>query len=378
MATSRIKVKPILLKWAMEVASLEEEEFYRRFDKNLEQWLRGEKSPTLRQLEEFSRLANIPFGFLLLGEPPREDVMDTSFRTIDNKLLKRPSPELMDLLGDVSYKQEWLREYRIDLEEKALDYLGSFTDYESPLKFAQEIRKRFSFFTPQGMAKTPGHSPSKLLVSFLEEEGFTIMQASSLFNYPKRKLRLKEFRAFYLFDEYAPFIFVNTSDSKTGQIFSLVHEFVHSLISKDAGLLQDLSLEEERLCNKTTAELLMPEESLKNKFQRGYKSDSDLASLASFYSVSEQALAIKLKSLGLIGEEDYLRVLEKTKERIEKKKKSCGGPSYYRLKQSQLGLSFIDAVSQSTRSGNTLYKEAFKLLNVKGSRGYQGLTEASL
>ena len=39
---------------------------------NLEKWINGEKKPTVKQLEAFSKKVHLPFGYLFLSEPPVE------------------------------------------------------------------------------------------------------------------------------------------------------------------------------------------------------------------------------------------------------------------------------------------------------------------
>ena len=68
---NRIPVKPDLLHWACERARAEPASLAERFPQ-LPAWARGERQPTLRQLEAFAKATHTPVGLLLLPEPPEE------------------------------------------------------------------------------------------------------------------------------------------------------------------------------------------------------------------------------------------------------------------------------------------------------------------
>ena len=58
-----------------------------------------------------------------------------------------------------------------------------------------------------------------------------------------RKLDLNEFRAFMLYDEIAPLIFINAADTTPGKIFSLIHEYIHILFQQEDILLDSDAVE---------------------------------------------------------------------------------------------------------------------------------------
>ncbi|QRO83869.1 ImmA/IrrE family metallo-endopeptidase [Corynebacterium glucuronolyticum] len=94
----------------------------------------------------------------------------------------------------------------------------------------------------------------------MEEHGLLVMRNSIVGNSTRRKLKVSEFRGFTLRQGEYALVFVNTSDSKTAQLFSLAHELGH--VSRSApGLSGDQGKENaiEQWCNAFAASLLMPE-----------------------------------------------------------------------------------------------------------------------
>ena len=86
-----------MLSWACERARIEKDDLAMRF-KNLAEWEGGRVQPTFKQLEKFARTVHVPFGFLLLSEPPEESLPISDFRTISNEARANASPDLIDTL----------------------------------------------------------------------------------------------------------------------------------------------------------------------------------------------------------------------------------------------------------------------------------------
>jgi transcriptional regulator with XRE-family HTH domain len=60
--TTRVDIKPELLRWARSRSGLDAETLARRFPR-LDTWERGESLPTLKQLESFARATHAPVGY---------------------------------------------------------------------------------------------------------------------------------------------------------------------------------------------------------------------------------------------------------------------------------------------------------------------------
>jgi len=91
----RVEVKKELLRWARERAGFDLAALAKRFPQ-LPDWESGDARPTLKQLERFAKATYAPIGFLFLPEPPIEHVPIPDLRTVGNRHVERPSPDLLD------------------------------------------------------------------------------------------------------------------------------------------------------------------------------------------------------------------------------------------------------------------------------------------
>src|SRR5713101_7631704 len=120
----RVEIKPELLSWARERAGLEVDSLSHRFPK-LAAWEEGTVRPTLKQVEDFAKATHTPVGFLFLEDPPVENVPIPDFRTIRNKAISRPSPDLLDMIYVCQQRQEWYRDYARSERISPPSFVGS-------------------------------------------------------------------------------------------------------------------------------------------------------------------------------------------------------------------------------------------------------------
>ncbi len=92
-----VTVKPELIRWAINRSRLPAGELVEKFPK-LEAWKTGEKQPTFRHLESFTKTTMTPFGFLFLDQPPEESLPIPDFRTAGDTTIDQPSPNLIDTI----------------------------------------------------------------------------------------------------------------------------------------------------------------------------------------------------------------------------------------------------------------------------------------
>ena len=78
---------------------------------------------------------------IFLDEPPEEKLPAPDFRTLENRPLRRPSPNLLETIYTMQRRKEWMREYLAGLGAVPLEFIGSATDRTSALTVARTIRE---------------------------------------------------------------------------------------------------------------------------------------------------------------------------------------------------------------------------------------------
>ena len=130
------------------------------------------------------------------------------------------------------------------------------------------------------------------------------------------------------------------STTKSGRIFSLIHEYIHFLYQQEDIFInpdKDDQGSSEKLINNITAEFLIPDDHLKKYWSDDSDTLKKINRISQLFNVSRHALAIKLKNMSLIGDEDLKLIIGITQNNLNKKILSSGGDfyiTYFAKKQS--------------------------------------------
>src|SRR5437879_3129468 len=100
-----------VLEWARKRSGLTREGVAAKIHATARQvsdWESEAASPPFHTAQQLAKILKIPFGFLFLPEPPKDDLPLPDLRTLDRAY--KPAPDFLTLLGDVLVKQDWYRE----------------------------------------------------------------------------------------------------------------------------------------------------------------------------------------------------------------------------------------------------------------------------
>jgi Zn-dependent peptidase ImmA (M78 family)/transcriptional regulator with XRE-family HTH domain len=369
MSRNSVSINPKLITWARERARLSPENLSKRFPK-LQEWESGRLQPTLRQLEDFATAVHVPIGYLFLPEPVHVALPVSDFRTIADRELSRPSPNLLDTLYLCQERQTWYREYMQLHRLDSLSFIGSAKLSDSPITIARRIETQLGFTIAQRRSLSNWTEALRSFVQKVEEAGVLVMASSIVGSNTHRHLDVEEFRGFALADRYAPLIFMNTSDSKAAQMFTLFHELAHLYLGEsgisNSSVGQFSEKEIERWCNAVAAEFLMPMEETLAEFNADVPILDEIQRLAKVFKVSSLVALRRLFEAKKINQRDFWKYFQEEVNRISQVQASgSGGGDFYRTLGVRVGNRFAKAVVTSTLEGQTLFRDAFRMLGFK-------------
>ena len=313
-----------------------------------------------------------PLGYFFLEQPPRVRIPIPHYRTIKDEGPESPSPELIDTIQLMQRRQIWMRESLIEHGNERLSYVNSVSHDEETIRVAQKIRDTLGFSIDWATQQPNWTQALNALREAMTDVGMLVVVNGVVENNTHRKLDPEEFRGFVLVDEYAPLIFVNNSDGKAAQMFTLAHELAHVFIGSSAVFdlreLQPADEPGEKACNKIAAEFLVPESVLRRTWPNIRRESSRLQILARNFKVSEVVVARRALDLTLIDREEFFEFYYRyqSEERRVAERRSSGG-DFYNNQNMRVGKRFASAIIRAVREGNLLYSEAYKLTSLYGN-----------
>lgn len=363
------------LRWACERTGHDIDAFAGRFPR-LAAWIRGEASPTLKQLEKLAKATYTPIAYLFLPAPPEERVPIPDFRTLATQRAHRPSPDLLETIYVCQQRQEWYRDFTRSMGEKPLPFVGSARESEDVVRSAAAIRDALGFDL-EARRKMPTWTDA--LRHFIEQAdtaGMMVMCSGVVLNDNRRNLDPTEFRGFAMADELAPVVFVNGADTKAAQMFTLAHEPAHIWLGQSAvsdaepARLPDQTVE--RWCNQVAAELLAPLAALKTEYERMSDLRTELDRLARRFKVSTLVILRRIHDAGGLTREQLWEEYDRELERLRSIPKGSGG-NFYLTQAARVSKRFARALVISTLEGQTLHRDAFRMLGFSKQATFEQL-----
>lgn len=360
----RVEVRPELLRWARERSGLGLGSLADRFPQ-LEAWERGEERPTLKQIERFAQATHTPVGYLFLQEPPVERVPIPDFRTINNEHIEQPSPDLLDTIYICQQRQDWYHDFALSTGEERLAFVGSARLTSDVQTAAATLRSALGFDIEERRQLRTWTDALRRFIEQADALGVLVMVSGVVGSNNRRKLDPEEFRGFALVDDLAPLVFINGADTKAAQMFTLAHELAHIWLGRsalsDAGPISSLSHDVEIWCNRVAAEFLVPLSILREEYQNGAELFGEVNRLARRFKVSTLVILRRIHDAGGLTREQLWEAYQEELARLRAIPRGSGG-DFYLTHAARVGKRFARALVASTLEGQTLYRDAFRML----------------
>lgn len=362
---TEVTINVDMLTWAIARAGFNLHDFAQKVPRTLD-WVSGEKRPTIKQLEDFSKKVYLPFGYFLLPEPPKETLPIPFFRTHGTPS-EKVSVNVYDTVVLLKQRQDWLREYLKDSEFETLSFVGKYRHSSDVQVIVSDIRDTLGLAQNWASECRSWQEALDSLIKHVENIGIITMFNGIVENNTHRPINVEECRGFVLVDKIAPFMFVNNSDAKAAQLFTIVHELAHIWLGYSAGFdfrkLEPANDPIEKICNKIAAEFLVPAIS----FCEIWDKHQVIAYLAKHFKVSEIVIARRALDLQKISKAQFIAFYDEyiNREFSRKETQSSGG-DFYSTTRKRLGLAYSTHINKAVKSGKLLYRDAYKLTSLKG------------
>ncbi len=351
--SDQIPVNPDILRWARETGGFGIEDVVAKLKRKritsetITSWEKGTDSPTYIQLERLAyEIYKRPMALFFFPDPPEEETPKESFRTLPQEEINLLGPRLLHLVRKAKAMQENLRELFNGINPAKRQICSDVTIHNSDTisEVAKAVRRYFGVGLNEQYALTTNEKALKFWRDVLEKHGVFIF---------KDAFKDEESSGFCLYDEVFPVIYLNNSQAKIRQIFTLFHELAH-LLFKTGGI--DLRHDDfiqrmrgpnkhiEVFCNKFAGEFLVPTEDIKPRIRNHAIDDNFIMGLAKKYSVSREVILRKCLDLKHITNAFYeAKVKEWKEERLTRGTSSPGG-DYYLTQGAYLGPHYIETV----------------------------------
>lgn len=359
----RIQIAPERYVWALNRAGHTVGSYMDSHPKShIQEWISGEKKPTYKQLSDFAKSVNLPFGYLFLESPPVEEIPIPMFR--GNAGNGRFDLNVYDTVMQVVERQNWLEDYLIENELDTCEFVGTMSINDSVGAVVAELRRILKLDERWAFSISDNRFAVNKLTDQLEEAGVFLIYNGVVGNNGHRRISVDECRGFAIANKVAPYIFVNNSDSKSAQLFTLIHETAHLIIGVSAGYAGEIEFEHnstETFCDKVAAEFLVP----KNVLTEIWKDEKNITKLARKFKVSEIVVARRAHTLRLLSDNAYKAFyLQYISRPIQKKNDNSG--NFYKTSVKRVGRMFAIHVKNAVNSRILSYTEAYRLTGLHG------------
>lgn len=370
-------INPKMLIWARKRAGLDLDELARKMnvpESKIFDWESGCSRPTIKQAELFAQKTYVYSGDLYLKTPPEDIVSIPDLRTIKGEKPNNMSVNFLDTFEMISTRQDWYREYLIDIGADSLPFVGKYKLNSHYKVVAQDITDALKLNSRVRESCKNHESLFAYIRKAAESLGILVMRTGIVGNNSYRKLDVKEFRGFAIVDEYAPLIFINNQDAKTAQLFTLAHELAHIWLGQSGisnpklGHKNPTHVDVESFCNEIAAEVLLPENLLLLDWDRQDSIQNNFNYISYKYKVSQLVVGRRAYDLNLVSYEEYKNLYRlQTKKKKPPKEK---GQNNVRIPQTVLvmarnGRVFTQMVVEAALSGEMTLSNACDLLGTK-------------
>jgi Zn-dependent peptidase ImmA (M78 family) len=276
----------------------------------LAEWERGERQPTMRQIETLARVYHRPLSLFFQPKPPSLPPLATEYRRLPGIVPGEESPELRLALRKMSARRETMLQLLVELGESTpvFDLVAHLS--ESPAAVASRLRATLAVSPEEQRAWGNAWQAWAAWRAAVERIGVLVFQ------FPK--VPLTEARGLALLRTPLPVAAVNPKEIPEARAYTLIHEVVHLMLAaghEEAPAAKEARDNEawavvERFAEETASHTLVPEPMLVQEIRAGgYPRNGwdigDVRNLARRFRITSLAMATRLTASGYFDWSQY-------------------------------------------------------------------------
>ena len=349
----------------------------------LSKWESGEELPSIREAKDLAKIYKLPFACFYLSDPPaKKPKRYTDRRTALGTEYGDMSYELWDEISRICADRDTLLEF-FDEEVYPISPMPTVNEHDDVVTISAIIRDYLELPLSFKYKKEYGSSSFNYFRDALERHGIIVAQISSV--------SLGEMKGLSIYEDRFPIVAINNKDFERAKTFSLFHEVAH-LIRRSASLCliddDERNDDEEKLCDRIAAEVLMECEEFKRIAAVVYSKEGEwnsisLMNLADKFGVSTVAAFRRLHDLSIISDSQYYEMyrdisaeFEDNIKAIETARAGKDIPFYFYVRYvNSHGHLLPRMIVTAQNMGKISLGEACKIMNIK-SKYYGDIAKA--
>lgn len=347
MQSARAHINPDILIWARKRLNADPALLAGRAGTSLdmyEKWEKGEKRPTIKQLQKVAKQLRRPVSHFYLKDYPSEAEPRLEMRRVFGGSPRKDTFEFAREVQDCIRRREIALQLHESLNEELAQLPEPFDISEDPEEIGYIVRYGVLEVDDGTQSSWRGsYEALRKWRAVLEKVGVLSFQISGV--------ELSEARGFAFAKRPLPIVAFNSKDSVRGRIFTLLHEFAHVLLGMSTLHSEtpfDSRDKTEHWCNRVAAVVLMPRSDLlslqqirQRKSPRLWK-ESEVEALANRYKISPSAAIRRLQTFDLIGSENFSVLSERFDSRrsasaVQSQSGDSSGGNFYSNRLTKLG-----------------------------------------
>ena len=373
---------------------------------------RGDEEPTRPTLLKMARQYHRPLLAFYLTAPPRPDRGASVFRTLPGTRSPETRARVVTLVRNLRSRQSMVRA-ALEAEDEAerLPFVGALLRREEGGPAIESVGHALRSEADTGRlpqraaallgqvlgddlsarrhyAQRTAEDGFLLLRSRTERAGVFVMLKGDLGSH-HTALEAEVFRGLAIADDVAPFVVINTNDSRAVWSFTLLHELTQLLLGQSGFAGGSGKPRIERFCDAVASEWLLPASVLAAlDLAPGatvMEQQRHISQFAGARNLSRTMVAYRLLSAKWIDRETFRRLRAGFREQWRqnrdrqraKGRKSEGGPSYYVVRRHRVGRGLLDFTRRMLNSGGLSTTKVARILGVASAQVGRMLRPAS-